>query len=66
MVQVPQFLLYCRMSLQSIFLNQLHFHIGTMGNHEFDEGINELLRLINGGTHAKKQGISEEQPFLGL
>jgi 5'-nucleotidase len=35
------------------FLNQLHFHIGTMGNHEFDEGINELLRLINGGTHAK-------------
>lgn len=34
-------------------LNKLGFDIGTVGNHEFDEGVNELLRLINGGTHEK-------------
>jgi 5'-nucleotidase len=25
--------------------------IGTLGNHEFDEGASELLRLLTGGTH---------------
>lgn len=25
--------------------------IGTLGNHEFDEGVDELLRLIAGGNH---------------
>lgn len=34
-------------------LNKLNFDIGTIGNHEFDEGVKELLRLINGGTHAE-------------
>jgi len=34
-------------------LNTLGFDIGTVGNHEFDEGLPELLRLINGGTHPK-------------
>jgi 5'-nucleotidase len=34
-------------------LNKLGFNIGTVGNHEFDEGLNELLRLINGGSHPK-------------
>jgi 5'-nucleotidase len=24
---------------------------GTLGNHEFDEGVDEMLRLINGGNH---------------
>jgi 5'-nucleotidase len=32
-------------------LNKLKFDIGTVGNHEFDEGIDELQRLIKGGTH---------------
>ncbi|MCM3670470.1 5'-nucleotidase C-terminal domain-containing protein [Mesobacillus maritimus] len=32
-------------------LDKLGFDIGTVGNHEFDEGLNELKRLINGGTH---------------
>jgi 5'-nucleotidase len=32
-------------------LNKLGFDIGTLGNHEFDEGVKELLRLIKGGTH---------------
>ena len=31
--------------------------VGTLGNHEFDEGVNEMLRLVNGGTH-------ENGPFL--
>lgn len=34
-------------------LNQLGVDIGTVGNHEFDQGPRELLRLINGGTHPK-------------
>ncbi|TFB14662.1 2,' 3'-cyclic nucleotide 2'-phosphodiesterase [Filobacillus milosensis] len=25
--------------------------VGTLGNHEFDEGVDELLRMINGGDH---------------
>jgi 2',3'-cyclic-nucleotide 2'-phosphodiesterase (5'-nucleotidase family) len=28
--------------------------IGTLGNHEFDEGKGELLRLIDGGNHAAR------------
>lgn len=27
--------------------------VGTLGNHEFDEGVGELLRLIRGGRHAR-------------
>lgn len=34
-------------------LNKLGFDIGTVGNHEFDEGVTELQRLIKGGTHPK-------------
>jgi 5'-nucleotidase len=33
--------------------------VGTLGNHEFDEGTAELLRLVRGGNH--KRG-----PFLGV
>nr|WP_306568119.1 S-layer homology domain-containing protein [Paenibacillus elgii] len=29
------------------------FHVGTVGNHEFDEGTAEMLRMVNGGTHPK-------------
>jgi 5'-nucleotidase len=32
-------------------LNTLGFDVGTVGNHEFDEGVDEMLRLIYGGTH---------------
>lgn len=31
--------------------------VGTLGNHEFDEGVGEMLRLIYGGNH-------QEGPFL--
>ncbi|MFC5774245.1 bifunctional metallophosphatase/5'-nucleotidase [Ectobacillus antri] len=34
-------------------LNTLGFDIGTLGNHEFDEGVTELKRLIYGGYHEK-------------
>lgn len=27
--------------------------VGTFGNHEFDEGVSELLRLLDGGNHPK-------------
>jgi 5'-nucleotidase len=29
--------------------NEMGFDVGTLGNHEFDEGGQEMLRLINGG-----------------
>jgi 5'-nucleotidase len=37
--------------------------VGTLGNHEFDEGVNEMLRLIGGGNHAK--GPFLESPWRG-
>ncbi|WP_142303689.1 bifunctional 2',3'-cyclic-nucleotide 2'-phosphodiesterase/3'-nucleotidase [Neobacillus soli] len=33
------------------FLNELGFDVGTIGNHEFDEGVAEMKRLIYGGAH---------------
>ncbi|GGM38619.1 hypothetical protein GCM10011351_25930 [Paraliobacillus quinghaiensis] len=32
-------------------MNAMGFDIGTVGNHEFDEGIAELKRMIDGGDH---------------
>ncbi|MGC4091179.1 MAG: bifunctional metallophosphatase/5'-nucleotidase [Polyangiaceae bacterium] len=37
--------------------------IGTLGNHEFDEGKDELLRLIYGGNHAN--GPFLQNPYRG-
>lgn len=34
-------------------LNAMHFSVGTLGNHEFDEGIAELQRMMHGGDHPK-------------
>lgn len=34
-------------------LNKMGFDVGTLGNHEFDEGVQEMLRLIHGGKHEK-------------
>lgn len=34
-------------------LNEMGFDVGTVGNHEFDEGVTEMMRLINGGSHPK-------------
>jgi len=32
-------------------LNQLGLDVSAVGNHEFDEGVTELLRMQNGGCH---------------
>ncbi len=32
-------------------MESLGFDVGTVGNHEFDEGVDEMLRLVNGGEH---------------
>jgi len=37
--------------------------VGTLGNHEFDEGKGELLRLLNGGNHLS--GPFLEDPYKG-
>lgn len=37
--------------------------VGTIGNHEFDEGKDEMLRLYSGGNHAK--GPFLEDPWRG-
>jgi 5'-nucleotidase len=37
--------------------------IGTFGNHEFDEGIGEALRLLRGGNHVR--GPFLESPWKG-
>ncbi|AFC32599.1 hypothetical protein PM3016_5940 [Paenibacillus mucilaginosus 3016] len=34
-------------------LESIGFDGGTVGNHEFDEGTAEMLRMIQGGTHPK-------------
>ncbi|MGJ7910135.1 bifunctional 2',3'-cyclic-nucleotide 2'-phosphodiesterase/3'-nucleotidase [Neobacillus sp. LXY-1] len=48
------------------FMNELGMDVGTIGNHEFDEGVKEMLRLINGGAHPKtvdKYGAFEGAKF---
>ncbi|WP_257985790.1 5'-nucleotidase C-terminal domain-containing protein [Bacillus sp. M6-12] len=34
-------------------MEAMGFDVGTLGNHEFDEGIAELQRMIKGGDHPK-------------
>ncbi|WP_099156638.1 5'-nucleotidase C-terminal domain-containing protein [Virgibacillus ndiopensis] len=37
-------------------MEEIGFDVGTVGNHEFDEGTDELLRMINGGEHPEGLG----------
>ena len=37
--------------------------VGTLGNHEWDEGFEELIRVIDGGSH--KSGYFLENPWSG-
>ncbi|WP_100012293.1 5'-nucleotidase C-terminal domain-containing protein [Lentibacillus sediminis] len=32
-------------------MEEIGFDVGTVGNHEFDEGTDELLRMVEGGEH---------------
>lgn len=45
------------------FLNTLGFDVGTLGNHEFDKGVQEMLRLIHGGPHPNT--VEKYGPFEG-
>ncbi|MEG0255854.1 bifunctional metallophosphatase/5'-nucleotidase, partial [Vagococcus sp.] len=42
--------------------NQMKFDIGTLGNHEFDKGLGEFVRMINGDApdRANMGGMSDE------
>ncbi|GGA77606.1 5'-nucleotidase C-terminal domain-containing protein [Ornithinibacillus halotolerans] len=37
-------------------MEEIGFDVGTVGNHEFDEGLDELLRMVNGGDHPEGKG----------
>ena len=41
-------------------LNQIGFDVGAPGNHEFDEGLDELLRLLDGGPSEHPPGSTFE------
>ncbi|MFJ8469324.1 bifunctional metallophosphatase/5'-nucleotidase [Streptomyces swartbergensis] len=45
-------------------LNKLDLDVTSVGNHEFDEGADELARLQNGGCHPK-DGCYTDQKFQG-
>jgi 5'-nucleotidase len=40
--------------------NQLGFDVGTLGNHEFDEGGDELLRLLRGGQRTGPAALKRD------
>jgi 5'-nucleotidase len=45
-------------------MNSLGLDVSGVGNHEFDEGVNELLRMQNGGCHPV-DGCQDGDPFGG-
>ncbi len=45
-------------------LNLLKLDVTSVGNHEFDEGVTELLRMQNGGCHPT-DGCQDGDPFVG-
>ena len=45
-------------------MNSLGLDVTGVGNHEFDEGLQELLRMQNGGCHPV-DGCQDGDPFGG-
>ncbi|GGD21935.1 bifunctional metallophosphatase/5'-nucleotidase [Nocardioides daphniae] len=45
-------------------LNAMDLDISSVGNHEFDEGVTELLRMQKGGCHPV-DGCYTDQPYRG-
>ncbi|MCY8942625.1 5'-nucleotidase C-terminal domain-containing protein [Bacillus atrophaeus] len=39
-------------------MEEVGFDVGTVGNHEFDEGTDELMRMLKGGEHPEEKGTS--------
>jgi len=46
-------------------LNALELDVSSVGNHEFDEGVTELLRMQNGGCHPVDGCYFPSEPFPG-
>jgi 5'-nucleotidase len=45
-------------------MNAMGLQVSSVGNHEFDEGLDELLRMQNGGCHPV-DGCQDGDPFTG-
>ncbi len=46
-------------------LNAMHLDVSGVGNHEFDEGVTELLRMQNGGCHPVDGCYFPDAPYPG-
>ena len=46
-------------------LNAMELDVSGVGNHEFDEGVTELLRMQNGGCHPVDGCYFPDEPFAG-
>ncbi|WP_405594262.1 esterase-like activity of phytase family protein [Streptomyces sp. NBC_01410] len=46
-------------------MEKLHLDVTSVGNHEFDEGTDELLRMQNGGCHPKDGCYIKGEPYDG-
>ncbi len=46
-------------------LNQMKLDVSSVGNHEFDEGTDELLRMQNGGCHPVDGCYFPTDPYAG-
>ena len=46
-------------------LNAMGLDVSSVGNHEFDEGVTELLRMQNGGCHPVDRCYFRGNPFRG-
>lgn len=46
-------------------LNAMGLDVSSVGNHEFDEGTTELLRMQDGGCHPKDGCYFPEEPYAG-
>lgn len=46
-------------------MNALGLQVSSVGNHEFDQGVTELLRMQNGGCHPVDGCYFPDQPYAG-
>ncbi|MER5177292.1 esterase-like activity of phytase family protein [Streptomyces sp. NPDC002896] len=46
-------------------MEKLHLDVTSVGNHEFDEGTDELLRMQNGGCHPDDGCYIKDEPYDG-
>jgi 5'-nucleotidase len=46
-------------------LNAMELDVSGVGNHEFDEGVTELLRMQNGGCHPVDGCYFPDEPYAG-